>query len=967
VGKSKIIDDLVKAGKIDVSEIKGKWEAFVSTLVQSPVEGCAKALVIAGSDPRGSIYGIYDVSEQIGVSPWYFFADVPSKQHKDIYVLPGTKVQPSPSIKYRGIFLNDEQPGLTNWVAKNWGEAWNGAANYNHEFYALVAELLLRLRANYLWPAIWGTIIYVDDPLNQPLLDAYEIVLGSSHTEPLMRAQNEFGTFYKGPWAYNLNNGTIDSYFRYGAERAKPYARNSLWTMAMRGTGDTEINNGLGLPALLKMLEELVHNQRAIIADVLDTDIDTVPQMWCLYKEVQSYQEKGLEVPESITLLWSDDNWGNIRRMPLANETERSGGAGVYYHFDYVGDPRDYKWINTIQLEKTAEQLYMAYARQADRIWIVNVGDLKPLELPISHFMDLAYDADRWGVDSTSDWLTAWAGREFGDDKAEKIADLMTRYGMYAGRRKYELIQPDTYSVINYNEGDAILAQWASLKKDADAIYQTLDAAHKPAFFEMILHPVTGGEIVNKIYITAAKNALYAGQKRNAANDLVELAQSLLEDDAKLTAEWDALLDGKWEHLMDQTHIGYDSYWQQPMRNTLPPMQYVQESVASIAGHVGVGVEGSNGTVPGDDQWHGNSGNDLTTPPMDPYGPTTRFFEVFARGTQTCKWSASPEKSFIKLSQTTGTIGPDGEDTRVQISIDWASVPDGTTATFYINVTSPCRGSDKFAYREPRVLVPVVKRAVPADFKGFVESDGVVSIEGPHYSKIVAGSSGGNITYHTFENYGRTLGGVGLYPPATEKLSVGQGPALEYNLYFFSNATANVTLFLSPSHNYLGDGNPLEYAVALFRAGSEPSSSSIKSVRPVGPTEGTQMPDGWKGAVADAVWGVSGKNTESSFQLGGPGAYTLRIWALLPSIVVQKVVVNTGGLRKSYLGPPESFLVGRDAMGDYDQQSFMSAPGTLGSVKLEASLGMKEEDSSAVRVRSGVWMATLGVVAVLMM
>jgi hypothetical protein len=220
--------------------------------------------------------------------------------------------------------------------SKNWGDAWNGAANYNHEFYALVAELLLRLRANYLWPALWGTIVYVDDPLNQPLLDAYEIVLGSSHTEPLMRAQNEFKTYYPGAWAYNLNNGTIDSYFRYGAERAKPYARNSLWTMAMRGTGDTEIEGGLGLKALLEMLEKLVTNQRDIIADVLDTDIDTVPQMWCLYKEVQSYQEKGLVVPESITLLWSDDNWGNIRRMPLANETKRAGGAGVYYHFDYV-------------------------------------------------------------------------------------------------------------------------------------------------------------------------------------------------------------------------------------------------------------------------------------------------------------------------------------------------------------------------------------------------------------------------------------------------------------------------------------------------------------------------------------------------------------------------------------------------------------------------------------------------------
>jgi hypothetical protein len=303
----------------------------------------------------------------------------------------------------------------------------------------------------------------------------------------------------------------------------------------------------------------------------------------------------------------------------------------------------------------------------------------------------------------------------------------------------------------------------------------------------------------------------------------------------------------------------------------------------------------------------------------------------------------------------------------VQISIDWASVPDGTNAQFYIHVTTPCRGFEKHAYREPRVLVPVVKRAVPSGFAGFVESDGVLSVEGPHYSKIVDGTSKGNITYHTFKNYGRTLGGVGLYPPATEKLSVGEGPALDYNMYFFSNATANVTLFLSPSHNYLSDNNPLEYAIALFPAGSEPAAADVKKVQPVGATTGTQMPAGWQGAVADAVWGVSGKYTESSFKLGKPGAYTLRIWALLPSIVVQKVVVNTGGLRKSYLGPPESFLVGRDEVGKYGQESFMSAPGTVGAVKLESSLGIKEEASAAAEVGVRGWMVAFGVVAALML
>lgn len=357
VGNSTLIDALVASGRIDVSGVLGSWESFLTQLVADPAPGVAQALVIAGSDPRGTIFGLYDVSEQIGVSPWYFWADSPPRQNPAIFVPAGLrKAQAAPSVKYRGIFLNDEQPGLTGWVATNWADAFNGAAGYGPGMYAHVLELILRLRANYFWPAIWATMYEVDFAENQPLADAYEVVLGSSHTEPLMRAQNEFGTFYQGAWAYNLNNATIDEYFQYGVQRAKPYARNSLWTMGMRGTGDTAIE-GLGSDAIVTMLSTLVQNQQEIISEGLGVDISTVPQMWCLYKEVQSYIFEGLQVPDDVTLLWADDNWGNVRRLPLNNETERAGGAGVYYHFDYVGDPRNYKWINTVQLAKTAEQV----------------------------------------------------------------------------------------------------------------------------------------------------------------------------------------------------------------------------------------------------------------------------------------------------------------------------------------------------------------------------------------------------------------------------------------------------------------------------------------------------------------------------------------------------------------------------------------------------------------------------------
>ncbi|KAL2756702.1 glycoside hydrolase family 115 protein [Sodiomyces alcalophilus JCM 7366] len=980
IGTSGIIDQLIEAGSIDVSEVEGQWEAFVSQLVENPMDGVARALVIAGSDPRGTIFGLYDVSEQIGVSPWYFWADVPTRQAESIYVLPDRKVQKSPSVKYRGIFINDEQPGLSSWVATQWNNTWNDAAPYNHEFYALVSELLLRLRANYLWPALWGNMVYVDDPLNQPLLDAYEMVLGGSHTEPMMRAQNEFGSFYDGAWQYNTNNDTIDDYFRYGVQRAKPYARNSLWTMAMRGTGDTAIEGDLGIDAIVDMLETLVDNQRQILVDGLGIDHPSdVPSLWCLYKEVQSYQERGLVVPEDITLLWADDNWGNIRRLPLANETDRSGGAGVYYHFDYVGGPRDYKWINTIQLDKTAEQMHLAYERHARDIWIVNVGDIKPKEIPINHFLDMAYDAELYNVHSTPQWLADWTRREFGPDHVDHVVDIMIRYGMYAARRKYELLEPHVYSVINYREADAVLAQWARLADDTQAVYDALDEDHQPAFFQMVLHPVLAGEIVHKIQINGARNQLYANQKRNAANDVIWDSLQLMYDDSNLTQRWNDMLDGKWAHMLDQTHLGYD-YWQQPMRNTLPDMRFVQDVFPSLGGEWGVTVEGSNASAQGDSQWHPLSTNDLFLLPLDPWGAVDRYIEVFHRGPNPCNWFARPQEDYINLSVYNGSVGGDnGSDTRIFVSVDWEKAPAApSTSEVYIDFTSDCRGFEQYAGDEPRVVVTVENRLLPDNFtEGFVESDGHVAIEALHYQSVYPAQNktgddhghddhhdhlppnatalvrrhdghhhhGDGPEYHLFPNYGRTHSGVGLFPLNTEKLELGEGPALEYSLYLFTNhSAANVTLYISPAANYLGDGNPLEYAVVLFPTGEEQPEPD--RVQPIGPNVGGNMPVGWDGAVADSVWGLTGGYTTSTFEVPRAGAYTLRIWALMPNLVVQKIVVDLGGVRKSYLGPPESFLVGRDKRGEYDGTSFASTPGIVGALSANDTRGVVEESGA---------------------
>lgn len=372
ITNSSLISQLVSSGKITIGKTEGQWEAFQSQVVPNPLPGIAEALVIVGADKRGSIYGIYDVSEQIGVSPWYYYADVPAKQHGTIYARKVKKIQPSPSVKYRGFFLNDEQPSLTNWVNDNFPPGQYGPG-FNARMYAPIFELILRLRANYIWPAEWNSMLAVDDPSTPPEADMYGIVMGSSHTEPLMRWTKEQSLFLNGTWAWATNRKNVTEFMRVGAERSSPY--EGMYTMGMRGLGDT------ASPTLdASSLQDIIATQQNILRDTFDrNNISTIPQMWCLYKEVGGYFEQGMNVPEDITLLWADDNWGNNQRLPLSNETNRAAGAGVYYHFDYVGDPRDYKWINTIQLQKTWEQMYFAYERNARTIWVVNVGDLKPL------------------------------------------------------------------------------------------------------------------------------------------------------------------------------------------------------------------------------------------------------------------------------------------------------------------------------------------------------------------------------------------------------------------------------------------------------------------------------------------------------------------------------------------------------------------------------------------------------------
>ena len=572
IGKSKLIDNLVNNGKLQVNGIAGKWETYLIQVVNNPMPGVAKALVIAGSDKRGTIFGIYDLSAKIGVSPWYWWADVPIKEQKNLYILPGRHTDGEPAVKYRGIFINDEAPAFSGWAKEKFG-------GVNHKVYEKVFELILRLKGDYLWPAMWGNAFNDDDKADPVLADEYGIVMGTSHHEPMDRAQQEWKRYGTGAWNYDTNGEVLRGFWKKGIENMG--SKETIVTVGMRGDGDMPMTDGSNIT----LLEKIVADQRKIIADVTGKDASQTPQMWALYKEVQAYYDKGMRVPDDVTLLLCDDNWGNIRKLPKLTEPKRKGGYGIYYHFDYVGDPRNYKWLNTNPISKTWEQMHLAYEYGAKQVWVVNVGDLKPMEFPISFFLDYAWAPNKWPASRLKEYTRLWARQQFDQEHENEIADILTNYTKYNSRRKPELLDENTYSLTNYHEFETVAADYDHLRNQAQLLYKTIPAAYKDAYYELVLHPVEACSNLNDLYFATAKNHLYAAEGNALANDMAKQVKMFYARDAEISNHYNKVpANGKWNHMMDQTHIGY-TYWQQPDSNKMPDVKLVSkpEKAGTIA------------------------------------------------------------------------------------------------------------------------------------------------------------------------------------------------------------------------------------------------------------------------------------------------------------------------------------------------------------------------------------------------
>jgi hypothetical protein len=867
IGKSLLIDQLIKKKKINAVDVENKRETYLIQVVENPFPKISRALIIAGSDKRGTIYGIYDLSGKIGVSPWYWWADVPVKKNSSLFVIPGRYLQGEPKVKYRGIFINDEAPALTRMVKEKFG-------GLTSAFYVHVFELILRLKGNYLWPAMWNNSFEMDDTLNSKLADEYGIVMSTSHHEPMMRSFIEWtwAGNKKGSWNYSTNAQALRDFWREGIRRSNNFEK--VVTLAMRGDGDEPMSE----VSDIDLLQNIVKDQRKIIEEVTGKNAEATPQVWALYKEVQEYYDKGMRVPDDVTVLMCDDNWGNIRKLPKPNDPPHLGGYGIYYHFDFVGGPRNYKWLNTTQIERVWEQMNLAYRYGADRIWIVNVGDIKPMEFPISFFLDYAWDPDKITAGDLPEYSRRWAEEQFGAQYSKEIADVLNTYTKFNSRRKPEMLAPDTYSLINYREAERVVDEYNDLVKQAQQISNSLPAEYKDSFYQLVLHQPSACANLNDLYVTVGKNHLYAKQGRSMTNNLARRAKEFYLKDSLITKYYNTVLaGGKWNHMMDQTHIGY-TYWQEPPVNSMPE---VKEINIPDQAEMGVAIEGSK-------EWWPNQKGEAVLPQFDSYNQQRYYIEIFNRGKASFEYSVQQEKPWIRINPEKGVIET---EKRLWVSIDWNKVPYGVHHT-PITITGP-----------GNVIVQIqtiINNPAPSkrsEIAGFIESNGFVSISAENFTVSIKTR---NVEWIKIPNLGRTGSAMTTMPVTVQAQTIGgESPRLEYQVNLASKGNVCVKAYFSPSLNF-HNTQGLRYAVSF-----DDEQPQIVNIHENDTIPDWQYPQWWNQAVSDNII-----IKISRHQIEKPGEHVLKYWMVDPGVVLQKIVVETGEVKQSYLGPPESFNAG---------------------------------------------------------
>ncbi|MFF5296492.1 glycosyl hydrolase 115 family protein [Paractinoplanes globisporus] len=891
IGHSPTLAKIIARGKIDVSSIQGKWETTIEQVVENPLPGVKRAFVIAGSDQRGTIYGAYDLSRNIGVSPWYFWDDVPVAHQDNLYVLPGRHSQGTPAVKYRGFFINDENPDTGTWAPAYFGpgKAPGYPGGLNANYYAKVFETMLRLKANYLWPAVWGRAFAEDDPDNHATATRYGVVMGTSHEAPMMRGIEEWNRHAvngtdpyggNGMWSFRQNPDAIKAYWRDGAERMRDQDIEGVITLGMRGNGDVSLPDGDGID----LMSSIIDSQRAILQE---TGLIDRPQVQTLYKEVQRYWDKGYRPPDDVTVVFCDDNWGNMRKLPDPSLPPRSGGYGMYYHFDYVGGGRNYKWADTANLTNTWEQLHLAYTSGVNRLWVANVGDLKNEELPTQFFLDYAWNPSKWPVSKLGEWTRQFAEESFGTRLAPAIATILDAYGHLQSRRKPELLnrritvdpakdittdssavvyddQQTPFSLTDYGEMDRVTNDWLALAASADHLRKQVPAAWQDAFYQLVYYQVKDTAIVYDLRRAEFTNIAYAAQGRAATNALADRAEALFAQDQAMSDHYNTVLaGGKWKDWQLQPKIGYGNVarygpnapWQQPELNNvaLPDeiFPYLQRITVPAGPAMGVALDGGSAT---------------TLPSFSPWqSQAPQYIDVYNKGTTPFAYTISSGAPWLRVSNAAGTVT---DQIRATVTVDWRHAPRGVRS---VPITITGAGSTT------TVQAPISNPALrPA---GFLEANGYVAIEADHYSRRT-----GN--WQLLPGIGRTGNGLA---------ALASGGRLDYTMTLTTSGPVQVSAYLSPRNNVLPtDG--LKYAVSI-----DGETPQVVNVTTATGANDTTMNRQWERNTSQNT-----NVTTTTHTVAAAGTHTLTFWSVDPTVIVQRLVVDTGGVKYSYLGPPES-------------------------------------------------------------
>lgn len=867
-GSGKLAETLCsKISKL--GQVEGKRESYAFIVAENPVEGIESALVIYGSDKLGTIYGLFHLSELLGVTAMVDWGDCQYvKQDSFILKEEDSFVSKEPSVKYRGFFINDEWPCCGNWATSHFG-------SFNAKMYDHIFEYLLRMKGNYLWPAMWAENFMLDGPdlESMKLADEYGIYIGMSHHEPCMRSGAEYSKVrgpkspYGDAWSYVTNKEGILRFWEDGVKRS--IGHNVFPTVGMRGENDSKM---LGEDSLIsdnvRLLKEIITKQREMIHEHLETDGKKVPQLFAVYKEVEDYyfgggSEEGLrgfEELEDVTLLLCEDNWGNMRALPEAFERNHKGGFGMYFHLDYHGDPVSYEWVSSTELSKIWEQMTEAYEYGVRELWIVNVGDVKFQEFPLNYFMDLAYDFEKWGSlapNSTKEYTKAWIESVFGSytskEEREEIQEVLEGYLKINALRKPESLNDTVYHPAHYLECEKLLSFCGKLEEKNERLWKILEERGMgDAYFSMIYFSAEASFNLLKMHLYSGKNHLYASQGKAVANEYDKLVEACIEKDEALKTQMAEFKDGKWAGMELASHIGFtnwnDEDWRYPVRHIvrLPKKPRLVVTRADKTQHY-----------------------------TNQYFPITLVIDDFvvssskkakiqiANGGQgSVKWKIQEGARKVGLD---GIAHESGEGSRCEW-LEFSQISGETTLQDEVEISLKEENlplgeevSCSFEIKTETEFVPVLVKALKKDTSAlpegaFLAEHGMFVIDAVHYADKQAGLYEGEaVEFKELYDFGKYQSGIKAFPVTASFDSKENAPSVTYELYSEEEKDCFLNLYTSPANPLIyggklsvevsvneGAGKLVEFTKAGYKGGEPgciPWEQAVLNQEHVGSTE----------------------------------------------------------------------------------------------------------------------------------